>query len=94
MHPDATFRWEDRDAIRAFVRDVAFGQIFAGTPDGPRIAQVPAVWVDDDTLGIHLSRGNGLARHLDGAAAVFAVLGPEGYISPDWYGLGPAQVPT
>lgn len=94
MYPHPAFRWEDRDAIRALVRDVAFGQVFAATPDGPRVAQVPVVWVDDDTLGFHLSRGNALTRHLDGATAVFALLGPDGYISPDWYGLGPDQVPT
>ncbi|WP_294296521.1 FMN-binding negative transcriptional regulator [uncultured Sphingomonas sp.] len=94
MHPNPGFRWEDRDAIRAFVREIAFGQLFAATPDGPRVAQVPVVWLDDTTIGLHLARGNGLTRHLDGATAVFAVLGPDGYISPDWYGLGPDQVPT
>ncbi|WP_294288348.1 FMN-binding negative transcriptional regulator, partial [uncultured Sphingomonas sp.] len=87
-------RWEDRDAIRAFVREIAFGQLFAATPDGPRVAQVPVVWLDDTTIGLHLARGNELTRHLDGATAVFAALGSDGYISPDWYGLGPGQVPT
>ena len=94
MHPAAAFRWEDRDGLRDFVREIAFGQLFAGTPDGPRVAQVPAVWLDDDTLGLHVSRGNGITRHLDGATALFTVLGPDGYISPDWYGEGPDQVPT
>ena len=37
----------------------------AATPDGPRVAQVPVVWLDDDTLGLHVARGNGIARHLD-----------------------------
>ncbi|MFD1788235.1 FMN-binding negative transcriptional regulator [Sphingomonas floccifaciens] len=94
MHPNPSFRWDDRDALRVFVRDIAFGQLFAQTPDGSRVAQVPVVWLDDTTLGLHLARGNGLTRHLDGATAVFAVLGPDGYISPDWYDLDPDQVPT
>lgn len=94
MHPSPDFRWQDRDAIRHFVREIVFGQLFAATPDGPRVAQVPAVWVDDDTLGLHVSRGNALTRHLNGATALFTVLGPDGYISPDWYGLGPDEVPT
>ena len=80
--------------MRALVRDIAFGQLFVPTPDGPRVAQVPVVWIGDTTLGLHLARGNGLTRHLDGAQALFTVLGPDGYISPDWYGLGPDQVPT
>lgn len=94
MHPNPAFRWEDRTAMRALVTELGFGQLFAATPDGPRVAQVPVVWLDDDTLGLHLARGNGIVRHLDGATAVFSVLGPDGYISPDWYGLGPDQVPT
>ena len=94
MHPHPAFRWEDRPAIRALVREVAFGQLFAATPNGPRVAHVPVVWIDDDTLGLHLSRGNALTRHIDGATALFTLLGPDGYISPDWYGLGPDQVPT
>ena len=94
MHPNATFRWEDRAALRELVSAVGFGALFAATPDGPRVAHVPVVWLDDDTLALHVARGNGLTRHLDGTTALFVVQGPDGYISPDWYGLGPDQVPT
>ncbi|MHA6723451.1 FMN-binding negative transcriptional regulator [Sphingomonas sp. RS2018] len=94
MHPNPAFRWQDRADIRAFVRDTPFGQLFAATPEGPRVAQVPAVWLDDDTLGFHIARGNALAAHLDGATALFAVLGPDGYISPEWMNLDRDQVPT
>lgn len=94
MHPNSTFRWEDRAAMRALVCELGFGQLFAATPDGPRVAQVPVVWLDDDTLGLHVARGNGITRHLDGATGLFTALGPDGYISPDWYRLGPDQVPT
>lgn len=94
MHPNPAFRWEDRTAIRALVRDIGFGALFAATPDGPRVAHTPVVWLDDDTLGFHLARGNGIARHLDGATALFNLQGPDAYISPDWYGMGPDQVPT
>ncbi len=94
MHPNTAFRWEDRDAIRAFVAKIAFGALFAGTPDGPRVAHLPAVWLDDSTLGLHIARGNGLTRHLDGTTAVFVIQGADGYISPEWYGLDSDQVPT
>lgn len=94
MHPSAAFRWEDRDAMRALVAELGFGTLFAATPDGPRVAHVPVVWLDETTIGLHLARGNGIVRHLDGASAVFSALGPDGYVSPDWYGLGPDQVPT
>lgn len=94
MHPHPAFHWTDRAAMRDFVRETAFGALFAGTPDGPRVVHLPVTWADDDTLTFHLSRGNGIARHLDGATALFVANGPDAYVSPDWYGEGPDQVPT
>ncbi len=93
MHPNAAFRWEDRDALRVFAREIGFGMIFAATPDGPRVAHVPFVFLDEDRIGFHLARGNGLTKHLDKTEALFVVNGPNGYISPDHYGLDD-QVPT
>ena len=94
MHPNAAFRWEDRDALRAFATEIGFGTLFAATPDGPRVAHVPFVFQGDDRIGFHLARGNALTRHLDGLEALFVVNGPDAYISPDWYGLDHNQVPT
>jgi len=94
MHPNPAFRWEDREAMRALVAELGFGALFAATPDGPRAAHVPVVWLDATTLGLHLARGNGIVRHLDGATALFVAQGPDGYVSPDWYGLDGNQVPT
>jgi transcriptional regulator len=94
MHPNPGFRWEDRDAMRALVGEIGFGALFAATPDGPRVAHVPVVWLDDTTIGFHVARGNGITRHLAGATALFNCQGPDAYISPDWYGTGPDEVPT
>lgn len=94
MHPNAAFRWDDPDALRMFAREVGFGTLFAATPDGPRVAHVPFVFLDDDRIGLHVARGNGIAKHLDGAEALFVVNGPEAYISPDWYEMDHNQVPT
>lgn len=79
--------------MRAFVADARFGMVFAATPDGPAVAHVPVIWLDDDRIAFHLSRGNRVAAHLDGARALFVANGPHGYVSPDWYGLAD-QVPT
>ena len=75
------------------VRDIGFGTLFAHTPDGPRVAHVPVI-VEEDQILFHLARGNALTRHLAGLPALFVVNGPDAYVSPDWYGLGPDQVPT
>lgn len=93
MHPNAAFRWDDRDAMRAFASEIGFGMLFLTTPDGPRVAHVPFVFLDDDRIAFHLARGNAITKHLDGAEALFVINGPEGYISPDWYGIDD-QVPT
>ncbi len=93
MHPNAAFRWEDRETMRVFAAEIGFGMLFLATPDGPRVAHVPFVFLDDDRIGFHLARGNALTKYLDAAEALFVVNGPDGYISPDYYGI-PDQVPT
>jgi transcriptional regulator len=94
MHPNAAFRWDDPDALRVFAKEIGFGTLFAATPDGPRVAHVPFVFLDEDRIGFHVARGNGIAKHLDGAEALFVVNGPDAYISPDWYEIDNNQVPT
>jgi transcriptional regulator len=98
MHPNAAFRWEDRDALRAFASGVGFGLIFTTTADGPRVAHVPFVFLDANRVGFHLARGNALAKYLGAEhhlspEILLVVNGPDGYISPDYYGIDD-QVPT
>lgn len=93
MHPSAPFHWKDDAELAAFVAHRSFGALFAVTPDGPRVAHVPVVMLDDARIAFHLARSNALTPHLDGCTALFVAQGPDGYISPDWYGL-PDQVPT
>ncbi len=93
MHPNAAFRWQDRGAMRAFAAEIGFGMLFLTTPDGPRVAHVPFVFLDEDRIAFHFARGNAVTKHLGGAEALFVINGPDGYISPDWYGI-PDQVPT
>jgi transcriptional regulator len=93
MHPNAAFRWQDPDAMRAFAKDVGFGMLFLNTPDGPHVAHVPFVFLDENRIGFHMARNNAIAQYLDGAEALFVINGPDGYISPDYYGVAD-QVPT
>lgn len=94
MHPDPAFRPKDADLAALLVREIGFAGIFAATPDGPRVAHAPIVLSDDAaSLQFHLSRGNGLTRHLDGATALAVVQGPDAYVSPGWY-EAPDQVGT
>jgi transcriptional regulator len=89
MHPNRAFAWEDGEAMLAFVADIAFCTICA---DGPVLVHAPVIVAAPDRLRFHVSRGN-RAAPLDGKRAIVSCLGPEAYISPDWYGLAD-QVPT
>lgn len=92
MHPNPRFHWQDREAMAEFVEQVGFGMLFAATPDGPRVAHIPAI-LQDGRLLFHLAKGNALTKHLEDRTALFVVNGPDAYVSPDWYGEAD-QVPT
>jgi transcriptional regulator len=95
MHPNPIYR-RTTDA-RAFdlVRDRAFGQITLTGPDGLLASHIPVLLAPDETtLDMHLVRSNPILRLLDiPQDALLAVMGPDGYVSPDWYGADD-QVPT
>lgn len=93
MHPDPAFRHPDRALLETLIDEIGFGMIFAATPDGPRVAHVALFSTGDGAIQFHLSRGNALARHLDGATALAVINGPDGYVSPRWY-ADEGQVPT
>lgn len=88
MHPNRAFAWDDRDAMLAFVDDIAFATIAA---EGPVVVHAPVLVAGPGRLRFHLSRGN--RAKLDGRRTIVSVLGPDAYISPDWYGAGD-PVPT
>ncbi len=95
MHPNPIYR-RTTDA-RAFdlVRDRAFGQITLTGPDGLLASHIPVLLAPDETtLDMHLVRSNPILRLLDTPQdALLAVMGPDGYVLPDWYGADD-QVPT
>lgn len=90
MHPNRTFDWQGREAMLAFVADIAFCTVCV---DGPFVVHVPVVVDPPGRLRFHVARGNRAAQALDGKHAIVSCLGPDAYISPDWYGT-PDQVGT
>src|ERR1044072_488943 len=79
MHPNKTFAWQDREAMLAFVADIAFCTICA---EGPLVGPAPVTVPARARLRFHISRANPAAA-LDGRRAIAACLGPDAYISPD-----------
>lgn len=98
MHPASAFHVTERAPLLAELRARPFVTL-AAAPDGrPRVAHAPVVIAEAQggalELHFHLSRGNALAPFLaQGFRAVAVSLGPDAYVSPDWYGA-PDQVPT
>ena len=94
MHPNPIFRQEDTVRALALVEERGFGTLAVTGPEGVLLSHVP-VLLEGDRIALHLVRSNPIARALrEGPlSAVVAVQGPDGYISPDWYGVAD-QVPT
>ncbi len=90
MHPNRAFAWQDREEMLAFVGQIAFCTICV---EGPDVAHAPVIVAAPDRLRFHLARSNRAAAATDGERAVISCLGPDAYVSPDWYGA-PDQVPT
>jgi len=93
MHPNPQFRNDDRRLAEALIEEVGFGMVFLTTPDGPRVCHTPILSTGDGAIQFHVSRGNAIARHIDGEIALCVVNGPDGYVSPRWY-TDAEQVPT
>ena len=95
MHPNPAFRQSPDAQNLAFARSQSFGVLAVSTPEAPLLSHVPFLLADDGSYAeLHLVRSNSITRALtEPMQARLAVQGPEGYISPDWYGVDD-QVPT
>lgn len=95
MHPNPAFRKADTARNLAFARERSFGILSINGADGPLMAHGPFNLNEDGSIAaMHLVRSNPILAALDAPAkAVIVVNGPDGYVSPDWYGMED-QVPT
>jgi len=95
MHPNPAFRQEPDALNLTLARTRGFGTLCLSADPVPLISHVPFLLNAEGTgAEMHLVRSNPIARLVqDPHPAVLVVSGPDGYISPDWYG-DPNQVPT
>lgn len=95
MHPNPVYRQTAPQEALHLVRARGFGLLALSTQGAPLLSHVPFLLSDDGTeAGLHLVRSNPICRACNAPLpATLAVSGPDGYISPDWYGMDD-QVPT
>lgn len=96
MHPNPAFRKATPERNLAFASARGFGALCVNAPDGPLVSHVPFLLDAEGAAAVelHLVRSNPIMRQLTTPQpAVIVVSGPDGYVSPDWYGT-PDQVPT
>lgn len=97
MYRPSAFVVDDAAVLHAAIRERIFATIALAGEGGVHFAYAPVV-LDTDAgksgnLRFHLARGNRVAALADGALLSFSFLGPDAYISPDWY-ESTAMVPT
>lgn len=97
MYIPRHFAITDRDQLLEAMRANSFATVVSDTSDGLQATHIPLLVDERDgdvVLVGHFARANPHWRAFDAeheALAIFA--GPHAYISPSWYGTGPA-VPT
>ncbi len=103
MHPNPVFRKTADERSLDFARSRGFGILAVAAEGAPYLSHVPFLLSEEGAAAeLHLVRSNPICRLAGGdagrgadagVAARIAVSGPDGYVSPDWYG-DPGQVPT
>lgn len=96
MYRPKAFAVDEIEALHAGIRARVLATLAVVDGVDVRFAYAPVIV---DALGpfgrlrFHLARQNPLVRLLDGAKVRVSFLGPDGYVSPDWY-VGGGFVPT
>jgi transcriptional regulator len=96
MYRPAHYAQDDFGVLREIIRKRSFAVIATVANGAPEFAYAPTVFIDDASprggVQFHLARANPMSR-LDGRMVRMTFLGPDAYVSPDWYGHG-GFVPT
>lgn len=97
MRPNPDYELDDVDAIRALVRENPWATIVSFVPGGGLVVSHYPILLDEDAEGIvllsHVGRPDERLHELGAHEVVVIIYGPQGYVSPSWYGTSPA-VPT
>jgi len=96
MHPNPNFRNTSDEQSWQLVSQTSFGILVQSCNRLPVISHIPFLLSTCKSfIELHLVRSNPMARAdvAEKVPSTLIVNGPDGYISPDWYGMDD-QVPT
>lgn len=95
MHTYPLFDKATREQNVAFARSRGFGTLAVNHETGPLLSLLPFLMDAEGRVAeMHLARSNPILKLLsEPQPAVLSATGPDGYVSPDWYGVDD-QVPT
>lgn len=96
MHPNPNFRNTSEEQSWQLVSQTSFGILVQSCNGLPVISHIPFLLSTCKSfIELHLVRSNPMARAdvAEKVPSTLIVNGPDGYISPDWYGMDD-QVPT
>ena len=103
MYVPEAFRLDDRARVAEIIRAFDFA-LLVTAPDGrAQASHLPFLYDPEDgpqgTLLAHMARANPQWRDFaataaSGSEALVIFQGPHSYVSPNWYGEGPPNVPT
>ncbi|WP_157156464.1 FMN-binding negative transcriptional regulator [Diaminobutyricimonas sp. LJ205] len=97
MRQNPSFTLAGEDGIKRLIRENPFATIVSNTDAGGLVASHYPVILDEEAEGIvllsHVGKPDDLIHELGSHELLVIVQGSHGYISPGWYGDGPA-VPT
>lgn len=96
MRSNPDYALDDPAAARALIEQFPWATMFSATAAGPVASHYPFL-LEADTDGIslvsHVGRPDEALHQLGARELLVVFYGPSGYVSPSWYGVGPA-VPT
>jgi len=86
MYRPPAFAADDIAALHGVIRARVFATVAAVIDGTVALAYAPVV-LDEarNSVRFHLARGNPVAALADGSAVVLSLVGPDAYVSPDWY---------
>lgn len=97
MRNNPSFAMDDIEQIRALVRENPWATMVSFVPGSGLVASHYPMLLDEEDEGIvllsHVGKPDERLHQLGATEIMVIIYGPQGYISPGWYGTSPA-VPT